>query len=106
MLGDPMKRASRAPAAAAQTTPQRITAAARASAAHAFLALPILTTVITVIITTACSEPKPPGRVLLVGIDGASMRIIEPMMAEGRLPTLSAIAQQTDREAMLSASVG
>lgn len=29
------------------------------------------------------------GRVLIVGIDGASLRIIDPMLAQGRLPTLA-----------------
>ncbi len=40
-----------------------------------------------------CSEHRQErGRVLLVGIDGASMRVIEPMIAAGRLPHLAAIA--------------
>ncbi|MDJ0852835.1 MAG: alkaline phosphatase family protein [Myxococcota bacterium] len=33
------------------------------------------------------------GRVLLVGIDGASPRVVEPMAAEGRLPSLAALAR-------------
>jgi predicted AlkP superfamily pyrophosphatase or phosphodiesterase len=41
-----------------------------------------------------CSKPPPARRVLLIGIDGASMRIIEPLLAEGQLPTLEAIARQ------------
>lgn len=40
-----------------------------------------------------CSAPRPErGRVLVVGIDGASMRVIKPMIAAGRLPHLAAIA--------------
>jgi hypothetical protein len=41
----------------------------------------------------ACSLATRPGRVLIVGIDGASMRVIEPMLAAGRLPNLAAIAR-------------
>jgi hypothetical protein len=41
----------------------------------------------------ACSgPPDPPGRVLLVGIDGATLRIARPLLEEGRLPHLAAIA--------------
>jgi predicted AlkP superfamily phosphohydrolase/phosphomutase len=39
----------------------------------------------------ACAEP-PAGRVLLVGIDGASPRIATPLIREGRLPHLAALA--------------
>ena len=45
---------------------------------------------------TACSEGakiEPPGRVLLLGIDGASLEIIEPMIAEGKLPNLEALTR-------------
>jgi predicted AlkP superfamily phosphohydrolase/phosphomutase len=38
-----------------------------------------------------CNE-KPPGRALLVGIDGASMRVVGPMLEDGRLPNLAALA--------------
>ena len=44
-----------------------------------------------------CSEggpERPPGRVLLIGIDGASPRVVEPMMAEGRLPALASLSQE------------
>ena len=37
---------------------------------------------------------RPPGRVLLIGIDGASPRVAGPMMAEGRLPALAALAEE------------
>lgn len=42
----------------------------------------------------ACGPPEAParGRVLLVGIDGASPRISGPLLREGRLPTLAALA--------------
>lgn len=40
-----------------------------------------------------CSDaPHVPGRVLLVGVDGASMRVIAPLLEQGRLPNLTAIA--------------
>jgi len=46
---------------------------------------------------TACSDSShpvdPPGRVLILGIDGASMERIEPLMAAGRLPNLKRIAE-------------
>ena len=38
--------------------------------------------------------PKVPGRVLLIGIDGATLRVVEPMIAEGRLPNLAGIARK------------
>lgn len=38
-------------------------------------------------------EPSPRGRVLLVGIDGASPRLCEAWIAEGRLPNLAALAR-------------
>jgi len=34
------------------------------------------------------------GRVLLVGIDGATLRVVAPLMQEGRLPNLARIASQ------------
>lgn len=34
-----------------------------------------------------------PGRALLVGIDGASMRIVGPLLEQGRLPNLASIAR-------------
>jgi hypothetical protein len=42
----------------------------------------------------AC-QPQPPqaGRVLMIGIDGASLGVIEPMIREGKLPNLAAIAE-------------
>ena len=43
----------------------------------------------------ACGgEPEPGGRVLLVGIDGASPRIVRPLLEQGRLPNLARIAEQ------------
>lgn len=35
---------------------------------------------------------QPPGRVLLIGIDGASMRVAGPLLEQGRLPNLKRIA--------------
>lgn len=40
----------------------------------------------------SCGGHAPPGRVLLVGIDGASLRVIQPLLREGRLPHLERIA--------------
>jgi len=43
----------------------------------------------------ACSsEPPPRGRVLLVGIDGATLRIVSPLLAEGKLPHLAELARR------------
>jgi hypothetical protein len=38
-------------------------------------------------------EAPPPGRVLLVGIDGATLRVVGPMLEAGRLPHLRAVAE-------------
>jgi len=45
---------------------------------------------------SACSaEPTaPPGRVLVIGIDGATLRVAEPLMEQGRLPNLSKLAAE------------
>jgi len=42
------------------------------------------------------SEPADPGRhrVLVVGIDGASLRVIEPLLERGRLPALARLAAE------------
>jgi hypothetical protein len=40
-----------------------------------------------------CSPGPRAGRVLIIGIDGASMRVIQPMIAAGRLPNLASIAR-------------
>jgi hypothetical protein len=44
----------------------------------------------TSLLATRCSREAPGqnGRVLLVGIDGATFRVIEPQMTEARLPHL------------------
>ena len=57
-----------------------------------FLALALA--VVGTVVTAACNEPNRPGRVLLVGIDGASLRVIEPMLRRGRLPNLGALAKR------------
>lgn len=45
-----------------------------------------------------CADrPEPPpgvGRLLVIGIDSADWRLLEPMIAEGRLPTLAAFREQ------------
>ena len=49
--------------------------------------------VLTVAALLACSAgPSEQGRVLLIGIDGATLRVMEPLLAAGRLPNLAAIA--------------
>lgn len=40
----------------------------------------------------ACAPEPPPGRVLLVGIDGATLRLITPLVEEGRLPHIAELA--------------
>ena len=42
----------------------------------------------------ACGPERRPGRVLLVGLDGASPRLVEPLLAQGRLPNLARIARE------------
>lgn len=44
-------------------------------------------------VLNGCGRESPPGRVLLVGIDGASMRVVKPMLEAGRLPNLGALAK-------------
>jgi hypothetical protein len=56
-------------------------------------ALPALLTLLAGASGIACSQAERPGRVLIIGIDGATMRVIEPMIAAGRLPNLEAIAR-------------
>ncbi len=47
-----------------------------------------------VVLAIACDGPTPKrGRVLLVGIDGATFRIIQPLLDQGRLPHLARIAE-------------
>jgi predicted AlkP superfamily phosphohydrolase/phosphomutase len=51
--------------------------------------------ILVVLLGLCCgSEPKPRGRVLLVGIDGAMLRVAVPLLRAGRLPNLAAVAQQ------------
>ena len=58
--------------------------------------IPIIA-LIVVLSSLGCQEGKPErpaGRVLLIGVDGASPRVVVPMMAEGRLPSLSALTKE------------
>jgi predicted AlkP superfamily phosphohydrolase/phosphomutase len=49
--------------------------------------------VCAITLATACTaERRPPGRAFLIGIDGASARVIDPMLQAGRLPNLGRIA--------------
>ena len=54
---------------------------------------PALAFWLVVIVGTSCTPEEPPGRILLVGIDGASMRVVEPMLRQGQLPNLASIAE-------------
>lgn len=40
------------------------------------------------------AAPERPGRAILIGVDGASPRIIDPLIDEGRLPELARIARE------------
>ncbi len=40
----------------------------------------------------ACGSGEPPGRVLVVGIDGATLRVAQPLLDQGRLPHLASLA--------------
>lgn len=44
--------------------------------------------------TPTMSAAKSPGRVVLIGLDGADPRMIRALVDEGRLPTIAKIAQQ------------
>jgi hypothetical protein len=48
------------------------------------------------LLLAACSakEPAPRGRVIVIGVDGASHDLLEPMMREGRLPTFARLARE------------
>jgi hypothetical protein len=51
--------------------------------------------ILAIVLCLACGgEPKPHGRVLLVGIDGATVRVALPLLRNGKLPTLARIAQE------------
>ncbi len=52
------------------------------------------TLIVAIALLSACSRALPPrGRVLLVGIDGATLRIARPMLESGRLPNLAALGR-------------
>lgn len=58
-----------------------------------FPALTALVVLLPLCITgSGCAEPGAPGRVLLIGIDGATLRIARPLLDRGELPHLGAIA--------------
>jgi len=51
--------------------------------------------ILVVLLALGCADqPKPRGRVLLVGIDGAMLRVALPLLRAGRLPNLDAIARR------------
>jgi hypothetical protein len=51
--------------------------------------------ILAVVLCLACGgESRPHGRVLLVGIDGATLRVALPLLRNGKLPTLARIAQE------------
>jgi len=48
-----------------------------------------------VVLLNACTDDEPRrGRVLLIGIDGATFRVINPLTDQGRLPHLQALARE------------
>lgn len=50
--------------------------------------------VVLMLVLAGCADDAPGGhRVLLVGIDGATLRVAAPLMREGRLPVLQGIGQ-------------
>jgi predicted AlkP superfamily phosphohydrolase/phosphomutase len=49
---------------------------------------------LTVLMTACGVESNDAGRVLLVGIDGANLRVAAPLMEAGRLPNLARIARE------------
>ncbi len=58
----------------------------------AFVAALAFAAALTAVIGGCQPDAPPPGRVLLVGIDGASMRVVGPLLDQGRLPNLAGIA--------------
>jgi predicted AlkP superfamily phosphohydrolase/phosphomutase len=54
------------------------------------------------LLVAACSEPDPPsrGRVLLVGIDGATNKLIDPLIEAGELPHFARLAHEGVRGTM------
>jgi len=50
--------------------------------------------ILSFLLACQATERAEPGRVLLVGIDGASLRLIEPLIERGALPTLARIRQE------------
>jgi predicted AlkP superfamily phosphohydrolase/phosphomutase len=51
--------------------------------------------VVLALLLSACTDDDPRrGRVLLIGIDGASFRVIAPLTLEGRLPHLQELARE------------
>lgn len=45
-------------------------------------------------ITTCACDPGAPGRVLLIGLDGATLRVARPLLEAGRLPNLARLARE------------
>ncbi len=62
-----------------------------------------LISLLLLIASPACQRSEDAHRVLLIGIDGASMRVIGPMIAEGKLPHLASIAREGVHGALRSA---
>ncbi len=54
----------------------------------------IVVSLIVMLVLTGCSGKNARGRVLLIGVDGATLRIAAPLMEDGKLPNLAAIAQE------------
>ncbi len=55
-------------------------------------ALAVMVVTIAIACNQSAHESETRGRVLLIGLDGATLRVVEPLMREGRLPNLARIA--------------
>ncbi|MDG2048825.1 MAG: alkaline phosphatase family protein [Myxococcota bacterium] len=57
---------------------------------------PLLLLGLIALLTGACQESPSthPGRVLIIAVDGATFRVIDPMMKAGQLPNLQTLAQE------------
>jgi len=53
-----------------------------------------LLTVILFLLAPACSAPRPKARALVIGLDGATWKLLRPWMAAGKLPTLKALVDE------------
>jgi hypothetical protein len=50
--------------------------------------------ILVAVLTVACGQPAGPRRVLLIGMDAADWSVIDPLIAEGRLPNFAKLRQK------------